>query len=497
MSAAGGASSASAPNTSGGASGAGGASYSGASSSSSSSSKGGSSLGGAAISSSGSGAGASGATPSAGAGGAVSAAGGKTAAGGTTGAGGRTSGGSASNPPSMDAGARDGGMTADAGAALSCYFSGGAVTSTTYPSGLTLKKACSPYNVSSINVYDDGLLTIEPGVTVKFSSSGALSVGVLGAGRLVASGTSSEIITFTTQEAAPTPGFWRGLVFGGGTGSGSKLAYVQITAAGQNRDGALVGDAELPAHMLTVDHLTIDKVGDGASGILALAEKSAIAITNSSFVDVPAGRYPISVYATSFSSIGTGNIYPSGSAIEVMGGTIDTSVTWTNPGLPVVLSGDLVIEGSSSPVLTVSSGMTLKFGSNVAVQVGRSAPGKIAISGTSLARVTLTSISSTPVSGSWAGLQIWDSGKATLSYADVRYGGTNNGDSKGNVTVESGASTVQLAVDHSSFSESLGWGIYVPCTASTQNSAIITVDTNTTYANNVLGTKGPGLTCGS
>jgi hypothetical protein len=131
----------------------------------------------------------------------------------------------------------------------------------------------------------------------------------------------------------------------------------------------------------------------------------------------------------------------------------------------------------------------------VAVQVGGSAPGKIAIAGTAQARITLTALSSTPSSGSWAGIQIWDSGKATISYADLRYGGTNNGDSRGNVTVESGAATVQLAVDHSSFSDSLGWGIYVPCTASAQNAAIISVDTNTTYANNVLGNKGPGLTC--
>jgi hypothetical protein len=376
-----------------------------------------------------------------------------------------------------------------------CSFFGGAVTAALYPSGLTLKKACSPYFVASISVYDDGVLTIEPGVTVKFGSSGVLSVGAQGSGRLVASGSVSELITFTSQDSQPMPGSWRGLLFDGGTTTGSKIAYAQITAAGQNRDGALVGTPELPAHVLTIDHLTIDKVGDGASGILALGEKSAVAITNSTFVDVPAGRYPLSVYAASFNSIGTGNTYPSGSAIEVMGGTIDASVTWINTGLPLAITGDLLIQGTSNPVLSLGAGMSLKFGPNVAVQVGKSAPGKIALVGNSLTRVTLASLSGAP--GSWAGLQIWDSGRATISYTDVREGGSNNGDSKGNVTMESSASTAQLSVDHSSFSDSLGWGIYVPCVSASQNAAVITVDTYTTYAGNVLGTRGPGLSCGN
>ncbi len=405
--------------------------------------------------------------------------------------------GGATYTPGPDAGmSRDAGASADAGPiGGGCSFNGGAVTSSAYPGGLTLSRACSPYLVSSISVYGDGVLTIEPGVTVKFSNGGILSVGVLGPGRLIAAGSSSAVITLTSQEAQPTSGFWRGLAFGAGTASGSKITYAHITAAGQNRDGALVGDLELPANVLTVDRVTIDKVGDGASGILALGARSNIAITNSTFVDVPEGRYPISVYAASFGGIGAGNTYPSGSAIEIMGGTVDASMNWTNPGLPVAITEELVIEGAGNPVLTVGSGMNLRFASNAAVQVGRSAPGKITIAGTSLARVTLTSLSSTPTSGSWAGLQLWSSGKASISYADFRYGGTNNGDSRGNVTVESSAANVQLAVDHSSFGDSLGWGIYVPCASAGQNAAIITVDTNTTYANNVLGSKGPGLTC--
>jgi len=378
-----------------------------------------------------------------------------------------------------------------------CPFSGGAVTRTLYPNGsLTLRKSCSPYLVdSSIAIYDDCVLNVEPGVTVKFGSGGTLLVGVQGLGKLVASGSSTDFITFTSQEEDPSPGSWRGLVFGGGTANGSRIAYARITAAGQNQDGALVAD-DLPAHVLTLDSLSIDKVGDGASGILALGDKSSIAISNSTFWDISEGRHPISISAASFDGIGTGNLYPAGSSIEIMGGTVDTSAIWINPGLPVAITSDVIVQGSNNPVLTLRAGMNLKFGANVALQVGRTAPGKIVIAGTSpLARITLTSLASEPQPGDWAGLQIWGSGKAAISYTDFRYGGSNSGDSLGNVTVESTAPSVQLAVDHSSFSNSLGRGIYVPCAPPGQPAAFITVDNNTTYWNNALGTKGPGLTC--
>jgi hypothetical protein len=305
-------------------------------------------------------------------------------------------------------------------------------------------------------------------------------------------GTTSDPIVFTSQESQPSPGFWDGLVFSSGTVSGSKVAYAQVTAAGGNQDACILGAANLAASAIALDHLTVDKVGDGSDGILALGDKSNVAITNSTFVDIPAGHYPISVLAASFLGIGAGNTYAPGSAIEVAGGTIDTTVSWTNPGIPLAITKDVVVEGTGNPVLTVGSGTTLKFGAGVGLLVGRAAAGKIMLMGTSGSHVTLTALGDVPQPGAWAGVEIWDNGKATISYADFRYGGSNTGDSKGNLTLESGAATVQLAVDHSTFKDSAGWGIYVPCTSSGQT-AIITVDANTTYSDNALGAKGPGL----
>ena len=72
----------------------------------------------------------------------------------------------------------------------------------------------SPYNViddvTVVNRSTDVTLTIEPGVTVNFSEGAWLWIGANG--KLNASGTSEEKITFTGTEK--TPGHWKGIVFG-------------------------------------------------------------------------------------------------------------------------------------------------------------------------------------------------------------------------------------------------------------------------------------------
>jgi hypothetical protein len=114
--------------------------------------------------------------------------------------------------------------------ATACGFIGGDVTAATYPGGLTLTKACSPYIIDSlpgINVADGGMLTIDAGVTVKFTVNSVLMVGATGSGKILANGTAQDPIMLTSNPTDPMPaaGDWYGIDFSAGTASGSKLSY--------------------------------------------------------------------------------------------------------------------------------------------------------------------------------------------------------------------------------------------------------------------------------
>lgn len=103
-----------------------------------------------------------------------------------------------------------------------------------------------PYIVDSpvSNVPGD-TLTIDPGVDLRFTSSGVLSIG----GQLTAIGTPSQPITMTGT--VKTPGSWRGIVADGGNSRATvQLDYLTIEYAGNDIHGANieVTDGYLIAH---------------------------------------------------------------------------------------------------------------------------------------------------------------------------------------------------------------------------------------------------------
>ena len=76
---------------------------------------------------------------------------------------------------------------------------------------------------SSLTIPSGSVLTIQPGVTLSFSSSASLIMN----GKLIAQGTSSQRITFTAQSGT-SPDSWGSIVLNGSGASGSVIKYANI-----------------------------------------------------------------------------------------------------------------------------------------------------------------------------------------------------------------------------------------------------------------------------
>lgn len=149
-------------------------------------------------------------------------------------------------------------------------------------------KVGSPYIVTTgVDIQPGVVLTIEPGVEVRFEAGGKIQVN----GQLVAQGTASEPIRFTSNAAEPAPGDWENIEFTetaapttideqGNYISGSVLSHCIIEHAGQGDevDSALIGRS------LLVDHCTIRN--NAARGIQMLGTESEPGwITNSTIAN--------------------------------------------------------------------------------------------------------------------------------------------------------------------------------------------------------------------
>jgi flagellar hook assembly protein FlgD len=363
----------------------------------------------------------------------------------------------------------------------------------TIATNTTWTAANSPYIVTS-NVVVQGtaapVLTIEPGVTVKFNSGIEMLVNYQAAGSLQANGTASAPIVFTSNAASPVAGSWRGLYFGtASAGQSSSVTYATIEYGGVSatqRAGIMVS-----AGTLTLDHLTIRTnliggiyVTGGTVSVTnsTISGNSGAGIYLSNSVPITLGGdaitgnsgYAVSVPGTaqitdlsgmSASGNGTGR-----DSIEIRGGTVTSNLTLNTCALPYVVNGTLQVEGSSAPVLTIQPGSTLKFASGQQLLVNYNSRGGLQANGTAASPILFTSASGT-AAGGWLGIYTGSAANppaSSLTYATVENGGAA-GYSRGGLTLYAPIALDHLTVRNNAYA---GVAIYAG-TQSLTNSTVI------------------------
>lgn len=323
-------------------------------------------------------------------------------------------------------------------------FKGGMVTTSR-----TLTRACSPYLIEdSIRVEGNATLTIEAGVTMRFARNTELTVGYSDSGKLIAQGTAAEPIVLTSAALTPAGGDWSGINFYSDTALGNQLSYVTLEYCGKTNVGCIEGQGGVPSGAVTIDHVVIDHVGAGGDGILQNGTNLAFKITNTTFPAgaIPAGRFAIVLDAESFAGVGLGNVFNS-APINIDGGFVTTTASWINPGTTIVVTDDIRVEGTASPILTLAPGTVMQFTTNQNLSVGYGDPGQLIAVGTATAPIVLTSRAATPGPGDWDGVQLWnDTANGTkLGHLKLDYCGTPNGAC---IEIQGGVKTGFVSIDH-------------------------------------------------
>ncbi|MBI5440096.1 MAG: right-handed parallel beta-helix repeat-containing protein, partial [Deltaproteobacteria bacterium] len=182
------------------------------------------------------------------------------------------------------------------------------------------------------------VLTIEPGVTVKFSPYQGLNVGWDSPGGLQAVGTVGNPITFTSSAASPTRGSWRHIYFSNKALPTSRLAFATVSWAGYANPTTCI---YVVSSSPTIDHVTVSQ----SSG-------TAIEVTG-------AGASPTISNTTLANNAGTGLYLKSGATAMLSGLTATDNggyVLAQEPGITIASASGLVATGNAINGIAVWGG---------------------------------------------------------------------------------------------------------------------------------------------
>ena len=298
----------------------------------------------------------------------------------------------------------------------------------------------SPYIVTdSVRIEPTGILTIEPGVEVRFEADTALEV----LGRLVAVGTMTRPITFTSNLTVPAPGDWRGLEFITEDSQG-RLAWCDVGYGGRDMPGYPSLSIRYSSDV-QVEHC---RIHHGATGGVSIFE-SRVRLTDVQVEHHQGHGIIIEGFSTqpTLENVSIANnqgaavwqashiAYPTyrnltvtanlTDAIIIARGEVSSTTVWdfAPAGVPVYVGGDI---GIANQTLSIGPGTTLQFITNTQLVI---MGGELYALGTPTAPITFTGLFSRPAS--WGGISV-QGGRAIFRYCNLEYGGAQRPPPYGN-----------------------------------------------------------------
>ena len=300
---------------------------------------------------------------------------------------------------------------------------------TAYPTDISgnlsgsLTAAGSPYIViGNIFVPDGNTLTIEPGVEIKFNTGYIFEIS----GTLIADGTSSGRITFTSNAGASN---WGKLDFVLSENSSMDYCTVEFAGAGANPTAVNLWFSDVSIANTLIENNSSSGINMSESSPTIsnsfITQNTGIGINCdvSSFPVISNcemsnnGDYAISMYAHNIYNIVnptiTGN---SKNSIRVRSAPVNT-VTWTNHGVPYVIDGNVTV--TDGDTLTIDPGTELRFNGAYILQVD----GTLSAIGDVLNPILFTSNQVSPTAGDWGQIFFSTSENSIMDHCLVEYAG--------------------------------------------------------------------------
>nr|MBP7678076.1 right-handed parallel beta-helix repeat-containing protein [Thermoanaerobaculia bacterium] len=300
------------------------------------------------------------------------------------------------------------------------------------------------------------VLTIEPGVEVRFNGGIGMSIGDQQPGGLVAVGTLEKPIKFTSNAATVAPRQWRGLYFGAQTSSGTRIENGVIEGAGEGGDGGVMVVGGAPA----LRAVTVRRNGASAIRVYGGAPTIAGCLLQGSrdwdALGLDARGGTLSLMDTTITgNAGAAIALYLGAVLEgltglTVGGNgsnvvwyrtreISSNERWKSFGLPYVLTdGWFHVRGASSPVLTIEPGVEVRFNGGLGMSIGSQQPGELVAVGTPERPIKFTSNAATVAPRQWRGLYIEPQSSAGTRIENAVIEGAGEG-GDGGVMVDGGA----------------------------------------------------------
>ena len=304
-------------------------------------------------------------------------------------------------------------------------------------------EAENPHIITGLTtVSGNATLTIEPGVEVRFSPEAINSRLIIGSstsqGRLIAIGTETQKITFTSNSTSPQPGDWKNIYFYSTAADDSIIENAIIEYGGSSTQGSLyISESNPTIRNCTVRYSSVS----GISLYLSTAVISNCIIEENALYGVECdgfsgvldgnlfvsnGSYPIYLYIRQSPNpvVNVPNTFVSNNPNQIYFATsVLDDYTLIYFGIPYFIPGLMTV--SNKATLTIEPGVEVRFNPNATNPRMVIDDGRLIAIGTETQKIIFTSNSPNPQPGDWNNILIRPTtvGDSVIENAIIEYGG--------------------------------------------------------------------------